>query len=284
MLIAQITDLHLGFEGNDPAELNGRRLDMTLAHLRSLDPRPDLLLLTGDLVHNEDDDVAYRRLKSALQDFPCPVYFAMGNHDDRAAFLRVFPEAPQASGFVQYAIEEHPVRILVLDTLEVGRHGGGFCERRAEWLHDRLSEMPDRPTFLALHHPPLATGLSWMTENPNAHWVERLRGIVSAHDNIVGMTTGHLHRPVATLWACKQLIVCPSTSPQVALDLGTIDPERPDGRPMIVAAPPGYALHYWNGTEMVTHFGFVQEDLVLARYDAAFQPVVRQIAEEDAGR
>lgn len=284
MLIAQITDLHLGFEGNDPTELNRRRLDLTLEHLRTIRPQPDLLLLTGDLAHREDDEDAYRQLKSALRDYQIPSHFGMGNHDSRDPFLRFFPEVPQASGFVQYAIEEHPVRVLMLDTLEIGRHGGGFCDQRASWLQERLSEKPDRPTLLALHHPPLATGLSWMTQNPKADWVERLRGIVAAHGNIVGMITGHLHRPVATLWAGKPLIVCPSTSPQVALDLGTIDPDRPDGRPMIVAAPPGFALHFWNGKELITHFGFVQEDPVLARYDAAFQPVVRQIATEYTGR
>jgi hypothetical protein len=50
---------------------------------------------------------------------------------------------------------------------------------------------------------------------------------------------------------------------------------------MIVAEPPGFALHFWSGKELITHFGFVQEDPVLARYDAAFQRVVRQIAAED---
>jgi 3',5'-cyclic AMP phosphodiesterase CpdA len=207
----------------------------------------------------------------------------MGNHDSRGPFFSLFPQVPEASGFVQYAIEDHPLRVLMLDTLEVGRHGGGFCESRAAWLEERLSEQPERPTLLALHHPPLPTGLSWMTENPNSLWVERLRGIVAAHGNIVGMIAGHLHRPVVTLWAGKTLVVCPSTSPQVALDLDTIDPEQPDGRPMIVAAPPGFALHFWNGKEFITHFGFVQEDPVLARYDASFQRVVRQIATEDRG-
>lgn len=284
MLIAQITDLHLGFERDNPDEPNRQRLELTLEHLCTIRPQPDLLLLTGDLVHKEDDEESYRQLKAALRDFPIPCHFAMGNHDGRDPFFRCFPEVPQVSGFVQYAIEGHPLRVLVLDTLEVGRHGGGFCERRASWLEERLSEQPDRPTLLALHHPPLATGLSWMTENPQARWIERLRRIISAPGNIVGMITGHLHRPVATLWAGKPLIVCPSTSPQVALDLGTIDPDRPDGRPMIIGSPPGFALHYWNGSELITHFGFVQEDPVVARYDAAFQPVVRQIAQEDTGQ
>ena len=52
----------------------------------------------------------------------------MGNHDSRGRLSSFFPRSAGPDGFVQYAIEELPVRILVLDTLEVGRHGGGFCE------------------------------------------------------------------------------------------------------------------------------------------------------------
>jgi hypothetical protein len=80
------------------------------------------------------------------------------------------------------------------------------------------------------------------------------------------------------------LVVCPPTSPQIALDLDTIDPDQPDGRPMIVAAPPGFALHFWSGKELITHFGSVQDDPILARYDARLQRVVRRIAGQDRGR
>jgi 3',5'-cyclic AMP phosphodiesterase CpdA len=284
MLIAQITDIHLGFEPGNPDEPNRRRLDQTLEHLLTIKPRPDLLLLTGDLADKGKDQESYRQLKNALQDYPIPAHFCMGNHDSREPFFDLFSEVPRASGFLQYAIEGHPLRVLMLDTLEVNRHGGGFCEDRAAWLQERLSEQPERPTLLALHHPPIPTGLSWMAENPDSLWAERLRGLVAAHDNIVGLIAGHLHRPIVMLWAGKTLVVCPPTSPQLALDLDTIDPDQPDGRPMIVAAPPGFAIHFWTGKELITHFGSVQEDPVVARYDERFQRVVRRIAGEDPGR
>ena len=43
MLIAQITDIHLGFEPDNPAEFNRKRLDQTLRTLVAMNPRPDLL-------------------------------------------------------------------------------------------------------------------------------------------------------------------------------------------------------------------------------------------------
>jgi 3',5'-cyclic AMP phosphodiesterase CpdA len=280
MLIAQITDVHLGFDRDDPDELNRRRLHAVLEALTGLTPRPDLLLATGDLVEDPSDAASYRRLRDALDGLPFPVRFALGNHDGRAAFLEVFPEAETAEGFVQYAIDGGPVRILVLDTLEEGRHGGGFCEARAGWLRARLEEEPDRPTLIALHHPPIETGLSWMTERSDAPWVERLWQVVAEADNVVAMIAGHLHRPVATRWAGTTLVVCPSTAPQVALDLAPIDPEAPDGRAMVVADPPWFGLHLWTGAGLVSHFDTAGGHDVIASYGPSLQPLVRRLAAE----
>jgi Icc protein len=280
MLIAQITDIHLGFDQGNPDEVNRQRLDITLRALREMIPRPDLLLATGDLADTGDDSLSYARLKDAVADLPFPVFYALGNHDGRDAFRAAFPVAPMADGFHQYAIEDHDLRILVLDTLEEGRHGGAFCEVRAAWLSARLAEQPGRPTLIVLHHPPIESGLSWMTEDPKAEWVRRLEAIVAANDNIVALVAGHLHRPVVTLWAGTMLAVCPSTAPQVALDLDGIDPERPDGRPMIIADPPCYALHLWNGATLVSHFDTAGDHDILARYGPELQPLVRMLMAE----
>jgi 3',5'-cyclic-AMP phosphodiesterase len=284
MLIAQITDIHLGFEPGNPDELNRQRLDSVLRTLCEMRPQPDLLLATGDLADTGDDSDSYARLKSAVADLPFPVCYALGNHDGREAFRANFPDAPMPDGFLQYAIDDHDLRILVLDTLEEGRHGGNFCETRARWLRDRLAEAPGRPTLIVLHHPPIESGHPWMTEDPEAAWVKRLEAIVSAHDNVVALVAGHLHRPVVTQWAGTVLAVCPSTAPQVALDFEAIDPERPDGRPMIVADPPWFAVHVWNGRTLVSHFDTAGGHDVLAHYGPELQPLVRMLAAEKAGR
>lgn len=283
MLVAQITDVHLGFDPGNPDEYNRQRLDRTLALLAAMTPLPDLLLATGDIADNGEDEVSYARFREAIAGLPFPVWPAMGNHDSREAFLAVFPDTPVAGGYIQYAIEDFPVRILVLDTLEIGRHGGGFDEVRAAWLEARLAEAPGRPTLIALHHPPIATGLSWMTENPEAAWVLRLQAIVEAHPNIVAMVAGHLHRPIVTRWAGTALAVCPSTAPQVALDMEAMDAEHPDNRPMIVADRPYFALHYWNGSGLITHFDTVEEHEILAHFSPKRQPLIRMLKKERAG-
>jgi 3',5'-cyclic AMP phosphodiesterase CpdA len=280
MLIAQITDVHLGFDPGNADEINRQRLDMVLGALCAMEPRPDLLLATGDLVDSKDDEDSYRLLGEITASLPFPTYFALGNHDGRPAFYGAFPDAPSMAGFLQYAIDDHEVRILVLDTLEDGRHGGHLCESRAAWLSDRLDEEPDRPTIVVLHHPPIETALSWMTENPEADWVLRLHEIIAGQDNVVAMLAGHLHRPIATLWAGTTLAVCPPTAPLVALDLSEIDPECPDERPMIIADPPSYALHAWTGHGLVTHFETAGEKQVIARFEHNWQRLLRKLAAE----
>jgi len=284
MLIAQITDVHLGFGGHDPDSLNRRRLDAALDALTRLDPRPELLLMTGDLADAGDDDLAYRRLKEAIAALPFPAWPAVGNHDGRAAFAAHYPALLSEEGFFHYAIDAHPVRILVLDTLEEGRHGGAFCEARAAWLEARLAEAPDRPTLIALHHPPIDSGLGWMGENPDACWVRRLEAVVAAHDHVVGLAAGHLHRPLVTRFAGTMLAVCSSTAPQLSLELGAIDPEAPDGRAFIVEEPPAFALHLWTGRGLVTHFGRAADGPVLARFGPPLQPLIRLLAQERHGR
>jgi 3',5'-cyclic-AMP phosphodiesterase len=279
MLIAQITDIHLGFDPDNPSEFNRKRLDQVLRILTSMTPRPDLLLATGDLVDRGDSE-SYRRLKNALSICPFPVWPCVGNHDQRDAFSQNFPEIPMVDGFVQYEVDAGPLRILVLDTLEEGRHGGAFCEVRARWLRARLTEQRDRDTIIVLHHPPVDVGIEWMATHPEEPWVIRLSHAIAGQSQVKAVICGHLHRPISVSWQGTTIAICPSTAPQVALDLSPIDPDKPDNRPMIIADPPAYALHKWNGRELVTHFDTADEHVMLAKFDASMQPLVQSLVTE----
>lgn len=282
MLIAQVTDIHLGFEPDNPAEFNRKRLDQVLGALMAMKPKPDLLLATGDIVDRGDSD-SYRRLKNALSQVDFPVMPCLGNHDIRETFARWFPDTPFADGFCQYEFDAGPLRVLVLDTLEEGRHGGAFCAIRAAWLSARLAERAGEPTVIVMHHPPVEVGIEWMNTHPEEDWVTRFRDCVTGNSQIVAIICGHLHRAITTQWEGTTIAICPSTAPQVALDLAPIDPEVPDNRPMIIADPPAYALHWWNGSELITHFETADEHVMLAKFDAGLQPLVRSLLAERPG-
>jgi len=138
VLIAQLTDLHIGFDLDNPDELNFRRVATAIDYVKGLAVAPDRLFLTGDLTDN-GDVASYERLRSLIDGCDFPVHLCTGNHDDRTAMKQVFPDLPIEDGFVQYVIDEPEVRIIVLDTLDPGHHGGAFCRRRAGWLQANRS-------------------------------------------------------------------------------------------------------------------------------------------------
>ena len=280
MLIAQISDIHIGFERGNPDEQNMQRLRAVLARIGASPNRPDALLLTGDLTERGDAK-SYARLAAAVAECPCPVWPMVGNHDAREPLLSAFPHTPSADGFVHYALEFGNVRLIVLDTLEPGRHGGAFCEARAAWLSAELAAHPERPTLIAMHHPPFESGIDWIDTDEDQPWIGRFAQAIAGHRQVVGIITGHLHRTIVTGWNGVALTVCPSTAPAVTLDFTPIDPQAPDGRPMIAEELPAYALHKWDGRRLVTHFEAAGENRVLARWDEGWD-VVRKIAAEKA--
>ena len=281
ILVAQVTDLHIGFDRDNPHELNVLRLNLVIDQLNAMRPKPSLLLVTGDLVERGDDLDAYRHMVALVARWEGPLLWAIGNHDSREGFRSVLPNVPaDEHGFIQYELDHGGVRWIVVDTLDSGRHGGMICEDRAAWLRKRLKERKDIPTILVLHHPPVDTGIDWMSALACEAWVQRLEEIVKPARQLVGMIAGHVHRPIATSFAGKPLAVCASTAPWVALDLDDIDPKEPDGRPLILADPPAFALHYWNGQRLLTHFDIAGPHQVLASYDTTAMPMIRDFIDE----
>lgn len=279
MLIGQITDIHIGFDPGNPDEFNRQRARDVIERLKSNPSVPDMLLATGDLTDKGDDD-SYAALAELFATCPWPVYPCMGNHDARDAFLRHFPGYADPNGFIQYEVATGPIRLLIIDTLEEGRHGGAFCDLRADWLKRKLREQPETPTYVVMHHPPFESGIEWMTTDPREPWVERFASAIAGADQLHGLICGHLHRSLTVQWQGLTVAVCSSTAPQVSLDLRPIDADVPDNRAMIVAEDPAYALHYWNGSHVVSYFERSGPKQVLASYDSRMQPLIVALRNE----
>jgi Icc protein len=258
MLIAQISDMHLKAEG----ELLYGRIDTTgfleraVAHVMALDPRPDLVLATGDLV-NDGGAAQYANLKRVLAPLDMPVFLIPGNHDARAAMRQAFPEHRYlpATGFLQYTIEDRPVRLIALDTLVDGKGHGELCDERLDWLEARLGES-DRPTLLFMHHPPFDCGVAYLDNARLNKGGQRLSELVRAHGNVERVMCGHVHRSVQVRWAGTMASIAPGTAHQATLDL------RPVDTLSMKMEPPGIALHQWReGPDgvggLVTHVSYV---------------------------
>ena len=258
MLIAQITDTHikpdgaLAYKRVDTAGFLARAVDQLL----HLDPRPDVVLATGDLVDGGRSE-EYQRLRRLLAPLPMPVYLIPGNHDDRDALRREFADHSYMprDGFIQYVIDDGPVRLIALDTLLPGSAGGLVDTERVAWLDARLGETRSKPTLIFMHHPPFKTGIAYM-DSIGLEGADALADVVRRHAHVERVVCGHLHRSIQSRWAGTVASTVPSTAHQVALDM------REDADLGFTLEPPGYALHLWReGVGLVSHVATVGDYL-----------------------
>lgn len=254
MLLCQITDLHIKAERKlaygrvDTAGM----LERCVAAILRLAPAPDAVLITGDLV-DRGSDAEYELLAQLIAPLSTqgnlPVYLVAGNHDEREALRRNFPAHSylrQWAPFVQYAIDAHALRIVALDTVIPGQGGGLVCAERLDWLDRTLSQAPEQPTVILMHHPPFVTGIGHM-DRVGLDSSDALEAVVRRHPQVERVMCGHLHRSIQARFGGTVASTCPSTAHQVALDLASPSPDN------FVMEPPGYQLHFWNGKQLVTH-------------------------------
>ncbi|OJH51658.1 hypothetical protein ATN81_27900, partial [Agrobacterium pusense] len=162
MKLIHLTDTHLVPQ---PATLFGldprKRLDAALKSITQEHPDADLLVITGDLAH-WGELLAYDELQKRIATNPIRTVLLIGNHDERSAFRRVFPEAmDDGNGFVQGSRVVDGHRLIFLDTKQQGTHAGAYCAARLAWLEKELSGSHE-PTLLFMHHPAFPVGMSSM--------------------------------------------------------------------------------------------------------------------------
>jgi len=255
LLIAQISDPHLKAGGKFSYGVVDTlsALQRMVAHLNASLPRPDIVVVSGDLVDFGRAD-EYAVLAPVLGQLAMPFYLVPGNHDDREQMLAAFGGQsclPVISGTLDWVEDAWPVRLIGLDSTIPGAHGGQVSDAQLEWLDQRLGERPDTPTVLILHHPPFITGIGHMDREPfvNAAALER---VVAGHPQVERLLCGHLHRPIQRRFGGSLVNVCPGTSHQIVLDL------QEDAPAHFGLEPAGYLLHSWHPQQgLVTHAGVI---------------------------
>lgn len=251
MLIAQLSDPHVRPEGMlyQGVVNSNAMFAAAIAQVNALDPKPDLVLLSGDLV-DKGSVPEYLMLKRLLSALEVPVLVIPGNHDEREAFRAAFDDHSYLpkSGPLNYAAGDHgPVRILALDVTLPGLHHGAVDEAGARWLDAALSAEPQRPTIVMMHQPPFESGVPYL----DAYLCRdggRLAEVVSRYPNVERIVCGHVHRFMQMRFAGTVVCTAPSTTTAIALRL------HPDAEPASHREPPAMLLHHWRpGVGLVTH-------------------------------
>lgn len=242
--IVQISDCHIGADWHrDPLE----GLETAVAAARALlSAPPDAVLLTGDIAHDGAAE-EYAQAHALLERLEAPLYALPGNHDEREPLRECFGLPDTGRVDLSYAVDLGPLRLVALDTQDPGQDDGRFDEPRLRWLAGILEQAPATPTLLAMHHPPLRTGVRAM-DGASIPGEERdaFERIVGAHPQVALIAAGHVHRVIVGRVGGAAVLAIPSTSDQLALDFAASDFRRVD-------EPPCIALHLLLDGRLVSH-------------------------------
>ena len=253
ILIAQISDLHI----KAPGSLAYGRIDTAgafercVATLNQLAPRPDFVVISGDLADTPTSE-EYQHLLRLLRPLQHPFAGIPGNHDSREMMRAAFPDAAYASrsGPLNRRVEVGQLDLVLLDSSVPHKPHGELDTATLDWLETTLVSAQDRPALLFLHHPPFKTGV-WHMDRQNLFNAGELAEIVRRHPRTRLIATGHVHRAALTMFAGVATTICPAPNHAVDLDLAELR------APSFKVEPPAFHLHSWFPGEgfgsVVTH-------------------------------
>jgi 3',5'-cyclic-AMP phosphodiesterase len=250
--IAQISDLHI----KPPGALaygrvdTARALERCVAALNAFAPKPDLVVISGDLADTPRAE-EYEHLKHLLAPLKQPFVGIPGNHDSRELMRAAFPQAYAfSSGPLNQRVEMRELELMLLDSSVPGKPHGELDAPTLQWLEATLQSTPDRPALLFLHHPPFKTGI-WHMDRQNLLNASELAPIIARHPRVQLIAAGHVHRAALTMFAGVPTTICPAPNHAVDLDLAELR------EPSFKVEPPAFHLHSWFPGDgfgsMVTH-------------------------------
>ncbi|SER23042.1 3',5'-cyclic AMP phosphodiesterase CpdA [Faunimonas pinastri] len=252
MLIAHLSDPHLRPPGLLYQGLvdSNAMFETAIDCLNALDPAPDLVLISGDLV-DEGTAAEYATAREAFARIRQPLLAIPGNHDEPGGFRACMADRMDlpSAGPMHFAAGGHgAVRIVGLDVTVPGEHHGAVDDATCRWLADALQDEPDRPTILMMHQPPFESGISFI-DRYNCRGGDRLAALLARYSNVERVVCGHIHRFIQLRFGGTMLVTAPSTTTAIALRLAE------DAEPASFVEPPALLLHHWKpGRGLVTHF------------------------------
>jgi 3',5'-cyclic AMP phosphodiesterase CpdA len=249
-LLAQISDPHLGeppIGGVKPK----KALREVVAAIGMLPNPVDAILVSGDLAeHGAPEE--YALAAELIGTLGIPVHVLPGNKDDRATMRKAFDLPGEADAPIDYAADLGPLRLIVVDSTIPGEDRGDLMPAQLEWLEAELAGAAGRPTIVAMHQPPLVTGMAdWDGVIMRPADREALAAVIARHPQVRAIVGGHLHRIAASSLAGRPVIVAPSTFVQARPNFETEKVKLRDNFR-------GFLLHVLNGDELATQVEIVK--------------------------
>jgi len=227
--VLQITDTHLYAEP-DARLLGVNTLDSfrsVIDTFKEIDWETDLVLATGDLVHDASP-TGYQGLTKLLDHFKLPVFCLPGNHDVPEVMYQHLASALVTTSSV---IDKGNWRFVMLDSVIPGEVGGRLEKQQLQLLQDALSNN-SRPTLVCLHHQPVPVGSQWIDSMGLENSAEFMQ-IVEQASCVRGVLWGHVHQQYDAIHHGVRLMATPSTCIQFSTNSDDFSVDN---------APPGFRL------------------------------------------
>jgi Icc protein len=227
--VVQISDTHL-FADPEGELLEVRTRTGTEAvinHIRAEVAAFDLMVISGDLVHEEGE--AYQQILELLGDWLPLCRVIPGNHDKRKSMGDAFPEPPSPlEGRVIFEQKLGDWQLIGLDTLKAGHVEGEIDQPQWEWLKGLLAESADHPTAIFMHHPAVLIGSGWLDQLGLLE-SDRFQQLVKDSPQVKLVSAGHVHQESSGMIGHAVACTLPAASIQFAVGtdefaLGTESP------------------------------------------------------------
>lgn len=195
--VVLISDIHICGEFKDGKPFkypyNPTSLNLRIDEILALKPLPANVIVFGDVAwdYGLEEDYRYAaKLLKPLEEAGIKVTLALGNHDRRATFFKVFPEYAQTTpvpGRAVSVVSLPDVDIVMLDSLaelpdlkpkQKTTVSGHVDDAQIAWLKEYLAKT-DRPVILGSHHP--------LKEMP------ALSDVITGSEKVAGYIYGHNH-------------------------------------------------------------------------------------------
>ena len=239
--MVQISDPHVVVPEKQPVlgHNTAERLRAAVEAVNGLRPRPDLVILTGDLT-NDEEEGSYLLVQSMLAQLKAPLYLAVGNHDARRPFRRIMMgEVNPQSDPIHYTFRRNGYRFIVLDSLQEGKITGSVDKTQLSWLEDTLSDSSETFTIVCLHHPPVPTGVRWM-DSMMLQQPDRLLRVLDRHPSVRWVLCGHVHHAFSINRGRITYLTAPSVSFQFRQD--PLPPPAENPARLLSGEPPGFRI------------------------------------------
>lgn len=244
-LLVQLSDPHIGATWASPDPTT--RLAGAVSAVRAMPESRDAVLVSGDLADHATD-AEYEEASALLAKLGTPVHVLPGNHDDRARLRRHFGTPGAGAEPIRYSADLGPMRLVVVDTTIPGRDDGALERDQLDWLDAELARAPRVPTIVAMHHPPLSTGIPPSDEAglPASHR-RALGDVLGRHAHVQTVAAGHVHRSVTSRLSGCPVVTAPSTYVQLRLGFGSNEIDLAENEPS------GFLVHALVDGEIVSH-------------------------------